>query len=421
MKLSDLLVSYKRVDAPRFTPSIPIIEQFSSYQTPTDRETNTPSLPSQAEPIVSSSTQTKPTTSYSITTVQAPGFKAKWTSPYTDRNKWVSDLTQAYRKAGITNDNAIKMLVAQDALESAWGRSAQVKFKFGNLTTGARWKGDYVTGNDKNANGQAIKQKFRSYNSIDEYAADKLQFLKRLYDFDENDDINKFTAKLTGSNRGKRKYAEATNYASSLKGVYNKFENGGIIKYQQAGKIKSPSQTAQDNLSNKFPVNWKNSNWLHNYFKKNLGYNTSLSILSSILPESGADPHKKQLKGGPGRGLVQWGFGTDGYNHMKSYKMKGKIEKGVDPELQRQAEYIVNTVKDSQKTGEGLWHHGGVGSGYKSAEDARKRFISVRTPASQKARAFSLGYVRPKGGIKEATRRASFVASLDSVYNSKYK
>ena len=421
MKLSDLLVSYKRVDAPRFTPSIPIIEQFSSYQTPTDRETNTPSLPSQAEPIVSSSTQTKPTTSYSITTVQAPGFKAKWTSPYKDRNKWVSDLTQAYRRAGITNDNAIKMLVAQDALESAWGRSAQGKFNFGNLTTGARWKGDYVTGNDKNAKGQDIKQKFRSYNSIDEYAADKLQFLKRLYDFDENDDINKFTAKLTGSNRGKRKYAEATNYASSLKGVYNKFENGGIIKYQQAGKIKSPSQTAQDNLSNKFPVNWKNSNWLHNYFKKNLGYNTSLSILSSILPESGADPHKKQLKGGSGRGLVQWGFGTDGYNHMKSYKMKGKIEKGVDPELQRQAEYIVNTVKDSQKTGEGLWHHGGVGSGYKSAEDARKRFISVRTPASQKARAFSLGYVRPKGGIKEATRRASFVASLDSVYNSKYK
>lgn len=411
MELSDLLVSYKRVDAPRFTPSIPIIEQFPSYQTPTDKEANTPSVPVQA----------KPTTSYSITSVQAPGFKAKWTSPYRDRNKWVSDLTQAYRRAGITNDNALKMLIAQDALESAWGRSAQGKFNFGNLTTGAKWKGDYVTGNDKNAKGQAIKQKFRSYNSIDEYAADKLQFLRRLYDFDESDDIDKFVAKLTGSNRGKRRYAEATNYASSLKEVYDKFEKGGIIKYQQAGKIKSPSQTARDNLSRQFPVNWENSNWLHNYFKKNLGYNTSLSILSSILPESGADPHKKQLKGGPGRGLVQWGFGTDRYNHMKSYKMKGKVEEGVDPELQRQAEYIVSTVKDSQKTGEGLWHHGGAGSGYKSAEDARKRFISARTPASQKARAFSLGYVRPKGGIKEATRRASFVASLDSVYNSKYK
>ena len=159
-----------------------------------------------------------------------------WSSPYKDRSKWIADLTNAYKRAGITNDNAIRMLVSQDALESAWGRSAQGKFNFGNLTTGAKWKGDYVTGNDKNAKGEAIKQKFRSYNSMDEYAADKVQFLKRLYDFDENDDINKFVAKLTGSNKGKRRYAEATNYAKVLTGVYNgipKGENGMIIKYQE--------------------------------------------------------------------------------------------------------------------------------------------------------------------------------------------
>ena len=125
------------------------------------------------------------------------------------------------------------MLLAQDALESSWGKSAQGKYNFGNLTTGSSWKGDYVTGNDKNAKGEAIKQKFRSYNSMDEYAADKVQFLKRLYDFDENDDINKFVAKLTGSNKGKRRYAEAKEYANSLRGVYNSFKAGGIIKYQE--------------------------------------------------------------------------------------------------------------------------------------------------------------------------------------------
>mgnify|MGYP000817052865 FL=1 len=125
------------------------------------------------------------------------------------------------------------MLLAQDALESSWGKSAQGKYNFGNLTTGSSWKGDYVTGNDKNAKGEAIKQKFRSYNSMDEYAADKIQFLKRLYDFDENDDINKFVAKLTGSNKGKRRYAEAKEYANSLRGVYNSFKAGGIIKYQE--------------------------------------------------------------------------------------------------------------------------------------------------------------------------------------------
>lgn len=155
-----------------------------------------------------------------------------WSSPYKDRSKWIADLTNAYKRAGITNDNAIRMLVSQDALESAWGRSAQGKFNFGNLTTGAKWQGDYVTGNDHDAAGNPIKQKFRSYNSMDEYAADKVQFLKRLYDFDENDDINKFVAKLTGSNKGKRRYAEARNYADTLKKVYNSYRSGGIIKYQ---------------------------------------------------------------------------------------------------------------------------------------------------------------------------------------------
>lgn len=156
-----------------------------------------------------------------------------WKSPYTNRKQWSTELINAYKKAGITNDNAIRMLLAQDALESSWGKSAQGKYNFGNLTTGSSWKGDYVTGNDKNAKGEAIKQKFRSYNSMDEYAADKIQFLKRLYDFDENDDINKFVAKLTGSNKGKRRYAEAKEYANSLRGVYNSFKAGGIIKYQE--------------------------------------------------------------------------------------------------------------------------------------------------------------------------------------------
>lgn len=161
--------------------------------------------------------------------------KSTWKSPYTNRKQWTTELINAYKKAGITNDNAIRMLLAQDALESSWGKSAQGKYNFGNLTTGSSWKGDYVTGNDKNAKGEAIKQKFRSYNSMDEYAADKIQFLKRLYDFDENDDINKFVAKLTGSNKGKRRYAEASNYAKVLTGIYNgipKGENGMIIKYQ---------------------------------------------------------------------------------------------------------------------------------------------------------------------------------------------
>lgn len=192
----------------------------------TDVVANNPTV----EPVINKPVASKPVTNKPVTA------NSTWKSPYTNRKQWSTELINAYKKAGITNDNAIRMLLAQDALESSWGRSAQGKYNFGNLTTGSSWKGDYVTGNDKNAKGEAIKQKFRSYNSMDEYAADKIQFLKRLYDFDENDDINKFVAKLTGSNKGKRRYAEAANYAKVLTGVYNgipKGENGMIIKYQE--------------------------------------------------------------------------------------------------------------------------------------------------------------------------------------------
>lgn len=171
-----------------------------------------------------------------IPSKKIPKSSETWKSPYSNKNEWVSDLTNAYKKAGITNDNAIRMLISQDALESGWGRSAQGKFNFGNLTTGSSWKGAYVEGKDHDAKGNPIKQRFRAYDSMDEYAADKIQFLKRLYDFDENDGIDKFISKLSGANKGKRRYAEATNYATSLANVYNKFAEGGIIKAQNGSK-----------------------------------------------------------------------------------------------------------------------------------------------------------------------------------------
>lgn len=235
-------VSYVPVNNPTidYTDITNPINPFSEYYIPTtynteqalvvpEREDSKSDTPAVASKPIAELVVNKPVANK----VVVDTANSTWSSPYKDRSKWVADLTNAYKRAGITNDNAIRMLVSQDALESAWGRSAQGKFNFGNLTTGAKWQGGYVTGNDKNAKGEAIKQKFRSYNSMDEYAADKVRFLKRLYDFDENDDINKFVAKLTGSNKGKRRYAEATNYANTLKKVYNSYRSGGIIKYQE--------------------------------------------------------------------------------------------------------------------------------------------------------------------------------------------
>lgn len=244
-------VSYVPVNNPTidYTDITNPINPFSEYYIPTTYNTEQALVVPEREdsksdtveetPVVASKPIAEPVVNKPVASKVVVNNTANstWSSPYKDRSKWAADLTNAYKRAGITNDNAIRMLVSQDALESAWGRSAQGKFNFGNLTTGAKWQGDYVTGNDHDAAGNPIKQKFRSYNSMDEYAADKVQFLKRLYDFEENDDINKFVAKLTGSNKGKRRYAEARNYADTLKKVYNSYRSGGIIKYQNSGKL----------------------------------------------------------------------------------------------------------------------------------------------------------------------------------------
>lgn len=243
-------VSYVPVNNPTidYTDITNPINPFSEYYIPTTYNTEQALVVPEREdsksdtveetPVVASKPIAEPVVNKPVASkVVNNTANSTWSSPYKDRSKWVADLTNAYKRAGITNDNAIRMLVSQDALESAWGRSAQGKFNFGNLTTGAKWQGDYVTGNDHDAAGNPIKQKFRSYNSMDEYAADKVQFLKRLYDFDENDDINKFVAKLTGSNKGKRRYAEAGNYAKLLTGVYNgisKGQNGLVVQRRDA-------------------------------------------------------------------------------------------------------------------------------------------------------------------------------------------
>ena len=243
-------VSYVPVNNPTidYTDITNPINPFSEYYIPTTYNTEQALVVPEREdsksdtveetPVVASKPIAEPVVNKPVANkAVVDTANSTWSSPYKDRSKWIADLTNAYKRAGITNDNAIRMLVSQDALESAWGRSAQGKFNFGNLTTGAKWQGDYVTGNDHDAAGNPIKQKFRSYNSMDEYAADKVQFLKRLYDFDENDDINKFVAKLTGSNKGKRRYAEAGNYAKLLTGVYNgisKGQNGLVVQRRDA-------------------------------------------------------------------------------------------------------------------------------------------------------------------------------------------
>jgi flagellum-specific peptidoglycan hydrolase FlgJ len=82
-------------------------------------------------------------------------------------------MTNAYKKAGL-NDNAIKNLIAKNALETNYGKSPVGKYNYGNITTGSSWKGDFVEGKDKDAEGNEITARFRSYKNVDDFVKDEI-------------------------------------------------------------------------------------------------------------------------------------------------------------------------------------------------------------------------------------------------------
>lgn len=224
MNLNDLLVSYKQVKSPKFSevetvelPSNKYQRMVSYIDTKTDnkiKSEDTPTTLDETSDGFIGWVFNNPSTDSSSTV-------NTWSSPYnTRKNQWVSDMTASYKRAGL-NDNAIKNLIAKNALESGWGRSAQGDYNFGNITTGSSWTGRFVQGKDHDANGKKISQKFRAYDNMDDYVKDEIQFLTKLYDFNQDDDFDTFIDKLQGNNSGKRRYAEDKQYSSKVKQVYN--------------------------------------------------------------------------------------------------------------------------------------------------------------------------------------------------------
>ena len=130
-----------------------------------------------------------------------------------------------------------------------------------------------------------------------------------------------------------------------------------------------------------------------------MGKNQRLAVLSNIIEESGGDPFAE----GPGGfyGLLQWS--------PQRYKKTGV--KNVYEELDNQINYILNTVGNA--TDRMSWTHGGKGSGYNSLTDAMNAFSGDDLTASM--RGFTLGYVRPAGGLDSLARRMRVLNQLNSI------
>lgn len=183
---------------------------------------NTNDVKSKTQPTQQAQQQDKAILKQDQVVRKAQSSKSRsWNNPYKNNKQlWKKDMIDAYKKAGL-GDNAIKNLIAKNALESGWGRFAQGAYNFGNITTGSRWSGKYIDGRDTDANGNPIINRFRAYDSLADYVADEIQFLTKLYDFNANDDFDTFIGKLLGNNSGKRRYAEDRQYATKVRSVYN--------------------------------------------------------------------------------------------------------------------------------------------------------------------------------------------------------
>lgn len=145
---------------------------------------------------------------------------------YNDNKEFISDLESAYTKEltrrGLNPEYA-KYLVAQDALETNYGKSYKGNFNFGNITVGSSGA-SYTEGKDKDSSGNTITQKFRNYNSLDDYVSNKINLLSGSRYKAFNGDLSSFYDRVK---RGG--YAEDANYVSKLNGVYNsiyKAKNG---------------------------------------------------------------------------------------------------------------------------------------------------------------------------------------------------
>lgn len=135
-------------------------------------------------------------------------------------NDWIQKMIQSYKKLGLS-DNAIKNLIAQISLESNYGQSNLSKYNnFGGITAGSTWSGKTLQARDKDKNGNPIIQNFRIYNDIDQFTKDHINLLTRLYDFNQDDDLNTFLNKLGGNNKRGYKYAQAPNYKTSVTSRY---------------------------------------------------------------------------------------------------------------------------------------------------------------------------------------------------------
>lgn len=322
--------------------------------------------------------------------------KAEESYVFTDKKTWASQLAQAYRNAGVRNEATIKLLLAQDDLESSGGTSSLAKYgNFGGITTGSGYKGKSVRKQDKDKYGNPKMQTFRVYASMDDYAKDKISLLRRRYDFKEGDDADTFISKLLGNNSSKYVYAEDPEYGIKLKSKINAFKLGGLIpkaltgtypgfwdstdevEAKSTGKldIKALMSDPEFKKNHNLYINQNNLAIANDSLIGRKANNAQIaSVLTQIISESGGEtkPH-----GNGAYGLIGW---------------RGARANGLPKTLSGQLHTLMKGLFESPKD----WTHGGAGTNINSGKEMQQFFKDGAYNNTRKAtNAVMKGYVRP--------------------------
>lgn len=180
------------------------------------------------EPVIESNVSEEPE-------IERPEQKTEITTNIKFRSKkeFKDTMTPIYENILIQkglNPAFAKALVAQDGLESGWGKSAQGKFNYGNITLGSNKTRSYTEGRDTDGKGNPITQKFVNYNSLEDYAEAKINLLN-------NRRYNAFSGSLDefADRVARGGYATDPKYAKKLKDVIQSAKYGGILKFQEGG------------------------------------------------------------------------------------------------------------------------------------------------------------------------------------------
>lgn len=251
-------------------------------------------------PIVEVRERSKPSTTQSTTKKSSTS-----STKFSDKKSFVETMTPIYTKLLIQkglNPLFAKSLVAQDALESAWGSKPAGRYNFG----GVKGKGtNQRTREVINGKDVYINASFRDFDSLEDYANYKINLLNNNRYRAFSGDLTEFADRVA---RGG--YATDPNYSSVLKRMVASVRQGGIIKAQDGNILKGKNWLLDWLYNRRDLLKWnieKNAKFPVPFTSK-LAYNLAAKNINNTIVE--VDPSKMvadDVLGQfyPVRGLIQ--------------------------------------------------------------------------------------------------------------------